>query len=382
MRKICLFTLAIIISTMCLAACSAKPVVKGGPLVREDFNFYKGNKTIDIDDDSVHPVLDIGWYTARGYKRGDSLQKFIELYGGFPCNIDIEVNRNIDRQYYNALILEKVPDIYDSFYRSITFEFIHEGYVLKCRYSYEREEVSVSAESRLTRARRELYYSTRLLSSPLLDTPEFAILTDDQMAFLYAQSEAIDQMQSVVGRTSFTSEYYDSLKRRDKETYDSIALQVWEWKQTHWPSDRGEIEDEGNDPEETVISGIKPDGVLTVAVIAIEGTAESSRGVSIQGPYYGEGEEITYDSEGDMVNVSKSTGNNPDNWFFEATVTNIDIGNNSKLVTFGDAFSMITDNGSIIVTVNQGNVEREVVIEIGMELSCILRNDEVVLLLA
>jgi hypothetical protein len=42
---------------------------------------------------------------------------------------------------------------------------------------------------------------------------------------------------------------------------------------------------------------------------------------------------------------------------------------------------MITDNGSIIVTVNQENVEREVVIEIGMELSCILRNDEVVLLL-
>ena len=238
MKKICLVIMAVTILLICLTSCAQKPLIESGPLTREDFNFYNGNEIKDADGRNGYISLDRDWQTARGFKRGDSLQRFLELYGGFPCNIYLNRVSGDGSHYYNALIHEEVPDVLEGEYEFIIFDFIHDGYVLECTYWTEREEFSILAKNPLVRARSELFESIRWFGREFGDTPELNILSGEHLQVVSALSETIKRMDAESkDEGGFGVPYqifFDSITEADKEIYDVIALQVWQWWQSYW----------------------------------------------------------------------------------------------------------------------------------------------------
>lgn len=85
---------------LCLLICSAcsSTIVSGGPLVLEDFNFYKGEDQCIApevyDDGRVSIYFENDGKTARGIRVGDSIDKVIDAYKGIATK-EISIRKNL-----------------------------------------------------------------------------------------------------------------------------------------------------------------------------------------------------------------------------------------------------------------------------------------------
>jgi hypothetical protein len=94
---------AIILLSLILVSCS-KPVVNGGPLVREDFNLYKnGAISVNPDEDDDGYITGTSGTTARNIGPGSSLNDVITAYAGITAaELDVGTAINPDFEVLNG----------------------------------------------------------------------------------------------------------------------------------------------------------------------------------------------------------------------------------------------------------------------------------------
>ena len=243
-----------------LSGDAAGIIASGAPLAREDFNFYRGSSIINADDDSVYGgvMLTEGWSTARGFKYGDDLQKFSQVYNGIPSIITVTGIESDVAYYPNAEINEIVADISAENCSEVNFVIIREGYTLIFDYIPQSKEFTVTTRS-LTDNYRDQAFSLLLsiaqyqLLGPYpeiwpctghltwaenVDEIEYLnarddLLNEEEQVFVFENAETYLDTYGIPPSLDELREFHSSLGDSGKETFDSIGQKIWSWVLTN-----------------------------------------------------------------------------------------------------------------------------------------------------
>jgi hypothetical protein len=268
----------IILITMLLSACSNKTGSEDvdlgqnndnnktdiirieGPLAREDFNFHDGSKMIDADDEEIYggTVLSEGLSTARGFKYGDDLQKFAQLYDGLPCIITVTSAESEVTYYPDSEITGVVTDITEENCISVNFLFIFNGYTLSFDYATNNKKFEVTAHSVQDNSRFQAFsliisiaqyrqfgpypdiwpYTGHLPWAEVVDEIGYLnarddILNEEEQVFVFEHGEKYMENYSIPPVLEEQREYLTSLTESEKNTFDGLGLKIWDLVQTN-----------------------------------------------------------------------------------------------------------------------------------------------------
>jgi hypothetical protein len=254
------FMAAIMLLIFVLTACSPKPVVTSGPLVREDFNFYDGSKILNSDDDSIYggQTLTEGYSTARGFKYGGDLQVFADLYDGLPALVTTTDTGSKIISFADTKIAGRVNEITETNYKSVSFVFLNDGYTLTFDYSSLDIGLFVTARSPKENGRFQAFDLIDSICEYLMfgPYPETWMVVghwpwagdDDEIVYLNQRNDLLDMDEQTFIRDKALEymeiygvpleldderSFLSSLSDSDKDIFDAIGLKIWNWVQTN-----------------------------------------------------------------------------------------------------------------------------------------------------
>jgi len=242
----------------------ANPVSGGGPLTREDFNFYGGPGVIDADADGDYGGLALqeGWSTARGFALGCTIAEFAQLYDGLPCVITVVSDQSGTEYYPDAEITGFVAEISEENCNFVNFVFVHDGYALSFDYTTHNNEFEVSAWGLRENGRFQAFSllsgicQYRLLgpypqtwpavghlpwADGSVDEIEYLnqrndLLDEDEQVFMFENSDVYLESYGLPMELGEQRAYLSSLSGDDVDMFDRIGLKIWGWVQSNLPA--------------------------------------------------------------------------------------------------------------------------------------------------
>lgn len=209
-KSLCLICLCLFVF-LCLAGCNPNPqIVKEGPLVREDFNFYqKGQLTQNPD------VEEDGWIylssdeaTARGIQLGATREEIEKVYPSFVPDADGDISLTYDGYVLNFSFGDD-----DTVY-SISCQ--NSDAVLRLHFYTELSTLAIILDS-------DLDASTILYLEPWLaelDQEQMTVLF--QSAYIIEENDDIDDMHKLPYLDALTPEE-QTLLGRVMEIYEQVG---------------------------------------------------------------------------------------------------------------------------------------------------------------
>jgi len=245
---------------------ASTPAYVSGALNLRDFNFYDSNSDIiNVDEEAVigGVKLSEGWSTARGFKTGDGLQRFYELYGGLTSTITVVGNDSEISYYPRVDITGTITEISRENSRNVSFMFIFEGYTLTFDYSTANGSFEVTSRSVLDNSRFQAIdfllaaaqytmFGSYTDLWPDIDNLPWAedsinafiylnlrndLLNQNERVYMYEKAEVFGDEYGIPLESGDFLKYYEALDSSGKEMFDTVGKKIWSWVQANVESE-------------------------------------------------------------------------------------------------------------------------------------------------